>query len=127
MAVLTAFAMRVLGTPVTIDFTPQWINSDTGHSWNFVCDCLGRHISFMGTQSNSGMPHQGNTLLKSKAYGGRLPKNFNYFGFQDIFCNFVPVFIYKYKLKEYEANNNQHITADILLLPNVLHREKCEQ
>jgi hypothetical protein len=67
-AALAAFVMRGLGIPVTIDFTPQWKNHPTGHSWNSVCDSAGQHISFMGTETNPYDSHQGNTLQKAKAY-----------------------------------------------------------
>ena len=67
-AALAAFVMRGLGIPVTIDFTPQWKNHPTGHSWNSVCDSAGQHISFMWTETNPYDSHQGNTLQKAKAY-----------------------------------------------------------
>ena len=67
-AALAAFVMRGLGIPVTIDFTPQWKDHPTGHSWNSVCDSAGQHISFMGTETNPYDSHQGNTFLKAKAY-----------------------------------------------------------
>jgi hypothetical protein len=67
-AALTAFVMRGLGIPVTIDFTPQWKKLPSGHTWNSVCDSAGQHISFMGTETNPFAPHQGNTLVKAKAY-----------------------------------------------------------
>lgn len=67
-ATLAAFVMRGLGIPVTIDFTPQWKSSPTGHSWNSVCDSAGQHISFMGTETNPYGSHQGTTLQKAKAY-----------------------------------------------------------
>lgn len=67
-AALAAFVMRGLGIPVTIDFTPQWKNHPTGHTWNSVCDSAGQHISFMGTETNPYGSHQGNTLQKAKAY-----------------------------------------------------------
>lgn len=67
-AALTAFVMRALGIPVTIDFTPQWKDYPTGHSWNSVCDSAGQHVSFMGTETDPYGSHQGNTYLKAKAY-----------------------------------------------------------
>lgn len=67
-AALAAFVMRGLGIPVTIDFTPQWKEHPTGHSWNSVCDSAGQHISFMGTETNPYASHQGNTYIKAKAY-----------------------------------------------------------
>ncbi|MDR1343593.1 MAG: discoidin domain-containing protein [Prevotellaceae bacterium] len=65
---LAAFVMRALGIPVTIDFTPYWAQVPYGHDWNSVCDSSGRHISFMGTETNPYEPHQGTIILKSKAY-----------------------------------------------------------
>jgi hypothetical protein len=64
----TAFVMRALGIPVTVDYVPRWIMVASGHTWNTVCDSAGQHISFMGAGSNPGEPHQGNTMLKAKAY-----------------------------------------------------------
>ena len=68
MAALTAFVMRALGIPVTIDFTPHWVEHSSGHSWNTVTDSAGNHISFMGTESTPYRSHQGNTYRKPKAY-----------------------------------------------------------
>jgi hypothetical protein len=68
MAALAVFSMRALGIPVTVDYTLQWPLLRTGHSWNSVCDSAGRHVSFMGTQSHPGQPHQGSAYTKSKAY-----------------------------------------------------------
>lgn len=68
MAALAVFSMRALGIPVTEDFTIQWPLLNSGHSWNAVCDSSGRHVSFMGTQSHPGQPHQGSVYTKSKAY-----------------------------------------------------------
>jgi hypothetical protein len=65
---LAAFVMRALGIPVTIDFTPHWGFYPTGHNWNSVCDSAGKHISFMGAESNPYESHQGNTMRKGKAY-----------------------------------------------------------
>jgi len=39
-----------------------------GHTWNSVRDNNGVHISFMGTETNPGEPHNGITYLKAKAY-----------------------------------------------------------
>nr|WP_302830580.1 hypothetical protein [uncultured Bacteroides sp.] len=68
MGALAIFAMRALGIPVTRDFTLQWPNRNLGHSWNAVCDSAGRHISFMGAESNPGETHIGTRLKKSKVY-----------------------------------------------------------
>jgi hypothetical protein len=67
-AAMAVFSMRALGIPATIDYTSHWSNSNIGHTWNSVRDSLGKHISFMGAETNPGQPHMGNTLLKSKAY-----------------------------------------------------------
>ena len=67
-AALAAFVMRALGIPVTLDFTPHWAQRPHGHDWNSVCDSSGKHISFMGTETNPYEPHQGTNMLKSKVY-----------------------------------------------------------
>jgi len=67
-ATLAAFVMRALGIPVTIDFTPHWKSFGSGHTWNTVCDSAGKHISFMGIETNPYGLHQGNTLQKAKVY-----------------------------------------------------------
>ncbi|GHT61516.1 hypothetical protein AGMMS50239_12600 [Bacteroidia bacterium] len=77
MAALAAFAMRALGIPVTVEFTPKWPNNNVGHAWNSVCDSNGRHISFMGTHTNPGAPHQGSLWLKSKVYRRMFSKQQN--------------------------------------------------
>ncbi|MDR1860978.1 MAG: hypothetical protein LBR06_08690 [Bacteroidales bacterium] len=68
IAAVTAFVMRALGVPVTVDFVMRWAEHNSGHSWNSVCDSAGRHISFMGAEYNPGQPHLGSYRLKSKAY-----------------------------------------------------------
>jgi hypothetical protein len=68
MAALAAFSMRALGIPVTVEFTPKWIELPTGHAWNAVRDSTGNYVSFMGVDSGPYQPHQGNTLKKSKVY-----------------------------------------------------------
>jgi hypothetical protein len=68
MAALAAFTMRALGIPVSIEFTPHWLQHPTGHSWNAVRDSAGSYISFMGTGALPGAIHQGVMLPKSKAY-----------------------------------------------------------
>jgi hypothetical protein len=50
---LAAYAMRSMGIPVTLDFTPFWANKNSGHDWN----CLlykGKSIIFMGAENNPG-------------------------------------------------------------------------
>jgi len=68
MVALTVFTMRGLGIPVTHEFTPLYLNFLAGHSWNSVRDRNGSHISFMGTESNPGIPHQGTTYPGAKVY-----------------------------------------------------------
>lgn len=85
-AALATFVMRALGIPVTIDFTPNWKSSPSGHNWNSVCDSTGQHISFMGTETDPYVPHQGNTLLKGKAYR----QIFGYHRIADADDQFVP-------------------------------------
>lgn len=68
ISALAIFVMRALGIPVTKDFTIQWPNRKLGHSWNSVCDRNGKHISFMGVETNPGDYHLGTQLRKSKVY-----------------------------------------------------------
>ena len=68
MTDLAVFVMRGLGIPVSRDFTPIWPGWPIGHTWNSVRDSSGDRISFMGTETNPGDPHQGNTLRKCKVY-----------------------------------------------------------
>jgi hypothetical protein len=68
MAALAIFAMRALGIPVTLDSTPRFPYAHNGHSWNSVCDSAGKHISFMGAESDPGESHQGTDSDKSKVY-----------------------------------------------------------
>jgi hypothetical protein len=71
MATLAVFSMRALGIPVTFELTPHWINMPSGHAWNTVRNSEGKHISFMGTDTNPNEPHQGllfSTCLKGKVY-----------------------------------------------------------
>lgn len=72
---LAAFVMRALGIPVTLDFTPHWAQRPHGHDWNSVCDSSGKHISFMGTETNPYEPHQGTNMLKSKVYRRTFARN----------------------------------------------------
>lgn len=78
MGALAIFAMRALGIPVVRDFTLQWPNRNLGHSWNAVCDSMGRHISFMGTETNPGEMHIGTRLKKSKVYRATFAKQSNW-------------------------------------------------
>ncbi|MDR0574015.1 MAG: transglutaminase-like domain-containing protein [Tannerella sp.] len=71
MSMLAVFSMRALGIPVTSEYTPRWININSGHFWNAVRDSTGKHISFMGAGSNPYKPHQGtsyNAYPKGKVY-----------------------------------------------------------
>jgi hypothetical protein len=77
MAALAAFTMRALGIPVTVDYTPKYPNLNHGHTWNSVCDSSGIHISFMGADSNPGIPHQGTHTTKSKVYRRMFAKQQN--------------------------------------------------
>jgi hypothetical protein len=68
MAALAVFSMRALGIPVTVDFTHLWPNLRNGHVWNSVRDSMGKHLSFMGAESNPGTPHTGSFSIKNKVY-----------------------------------------------------------
>jgi hypothetical protein len=67
IAATSIFAMRALGIPVTQDYTPLFPHVNTRHSWNAVRDSSGKYISFAGTESAPGEPHQG-TSLQPKIY-----------------------------------------------------------
>lgn len=58
MANITTIAMRSVGIPVTIDYSPKWGNMNTGHTWNVVFDTTGKTVRFMGTESNPGTQSQ---------------------------------------------------------------------
>jgi hypothetical protein len=50
---LTAYALRAMGIPVTLDFSLLWANKKGGHAWNSLL--TGKTpIIFMGTESNPG-------------------------------------------------------------------------
>ena len=52
---LAAIIMRSKGIPVAIDFTPQWPDRKSGHSWNVVLSSnRGKNVSFVGTMNNPG-------------------------------------------------------------------------
>jgi hypothetical protein len=68
IAAATIFAMRALGIPVTQDYTPLYPNTNLRHSWNAVRDSSGKYISFEGTGTSPGEPHQGNTSIQPKVY-----------------------------------------------------------
>lgn len=84
---LTAYAMRAMGIPVTLDFTPSWANKSLGHAWN----CLlykNSSIVFMGTETdpgfekveNSGYNFMGATGMKrirAKIYRNNFEKVYN--------------------------------------------------
>lgn len=49
-----SYAMRSLGVPVTVDFTP-WYSTSTGrHFWNVTWDKNGKASIFVGTRNNPG-------------------------------------------------------------------------
>jgi hypothetical protein len=68
---ITAFAvfvMRALGIPVAQDYTPKYPYIKSGHSWNAVRSDSGKYISFMGTETAPGEPHQGTTFMQAKIF-----------------------------------------------------------
>ncbi|WP_143774076.1 transglutaminase-like domain-containing protein [Niastella vici] len=52
-AQLAAYAMRAMGIPVTLDYTPFWANKSGRHDWNSLISPLG-DITFMGGESDPG-------------------------------------------------------------------------
>lgn len=57
-AVITAAAMRSLGIPVGIDFTPQWPFRSLGHSWNVLLANSGKTLAFGGADTNPDVLHK---------------------------------------------------------------------
>jgi hypothetical protein len=112
MTAMAAFVMRALGIPVTIDFTPQWLNNNTGHTWNSVCDSAGRHISFMGTESNPGQRHQGNTLIKGKTYRKTYAIHNH---FTNVSKNDIPPFFRNSNMKDISREHVNCVDIDIPL------------
>lgn len=68
IATYTAFVMRGLGIPVTVDNCVLYTGFYMGHSWNAVRDSIGRYISFMGTETQPGQSHQATEAVQNKIY-----------------------------------------------------------
>lgn len=66
-ALLTTFAMRGKGIPVSIDFTPQWAHLPAAHYWNVVYVNRGRNIIFEPLGANPGERHR-EEITKAKVY-----------------------------------------------------------
>jgi hypothetical protein len=77
-ASLAIFAMRALGIPVTLEYTPKWFKDSRGHSWNAVCDSTGKHISFMGAETAPGAWHSGAGKNTTKIYRLTFAKQDNF-------------------------------------------------
>ena len=50
----TLYAMRAMGIPVAMDFTPLWGNKNGGHGWNALIKNQ-RTLHFVGTETHPGM------------------------------------------------------------------------
>jgi hypothetical protein len=113
---LTAYAMRAMGIPVMLDYTPFWANKAGRHDWNSLLCPLG-DVIFMGSESNPGFEkiedpgynYLGATQMKRKRakiyrYSfEKVPDTINtghitdipaFFGDhhqQDVTCRFIPV------------------------------------
>jgi len=59
MAALAIFAMRGLGIPVTLDFTPMLPYKSNAHTRNSVRDSSGLYYTFLGAESNPGKTKTG--------------------------------------------------------------------
>jgi hypothetical protein len=68
IAAFAIFAMRALGIPVTQDYVPMYPHLNIRHAWNAVRDSSGKYISFAGTETAPGEPHQGTTFMQPKVY-----------------------------------------------------------
>jgi hypothetical protein len=64
---LVAYAMRAMGIPASLDYTPFWANKGGRHDWNSLLCPLGEVI-FMGTESNPGFEK-----IEDPGYNGRGP------------------------------------------------------
>ncbi|HNR07545.1 MAG TPA: hypothetical protein PKM27_09540 [Saprospiraceae bacterium] len=54
MANLAAYSARAWGIPVALDFTPQWANHTTGHTWNALITSDSSFIPFLGAEGAPG-------------------------------------------------------------------------
>jgi hypothetical protein len=54
MSAIALFSMRALGIPVTMEFYPLGVNRHRGHTWSSVSDSSGKHIVFMGSETEPG-------------------------------------------------------------------------
>ena len=50
--------MRSKGSPVMMDFIPQWPVRSGRHYWNVMLDNRGKNVVFLATESDPGMPHK---------------------------------------------------------------------
>ncbi len=110
---LTVYAMRALGIPAAVDFTPQWANRSYGHNWNTLLYKNGKFINFQGTETNPGAtkieydPNEEWTFRRAKIYrtsfsnvgkndeliraGHFIPATFQDEFYLDVTADFVPV------------------------------------
>ena len=63
MVNLATYALRSVGLPVAVDFTPYWAASTGGHFWNYTFDSLRYGYSFMGAEEN----YESHTISKEMA------------------------------------------------------------
>lgn len=98
-AFATAALMRSKGIPVSIDYTPQWPDRYSGHSWNTVLTIRRKKYEFNGFESNPSEEHYpdakfakvfrmtykpNDNLLDLLRRGGKLPPSL-----LNIFCKDV--------------------------------------
>jgi len=60
---LTAYVMRAMGIPVTMDYTPFWANKDVGHQWNSLL-LNNKNYFFVGSESDPGK----NKIVFTRSY-----------------------------------------------------------
>jgi len=131
---LTIYAMRALGIPATVDFTPQWANRNYGHHWNALLYKDDRFINFQGTEANPGStkieydPNEEWTFKRAKIYRttfsnfGKneellqaiqfVPATFEDKFYLDVTADFVPVSDLKIDL----LNNMEKVSPKYLYL-----------
>jgi len=111
MANLGAMVMRSVGIPVTIDYTTQFANISSGHSWDVVFDKNMKAHPFLGTESNPGeISNYRETEKAAKVF--RMTYEFQNDGIEDTTEN-IPT---QFRKKDYlDVTNEYTKVSDIVL------------
>lgn len=122
--VIAGYAMRAVGLPIALEFTPYWSNSNYGgHSWLSVLDFNIRYVSFNSIYDNpkrDSLPFGAARLAKAfrVSFGerkdcfvngfpnvGSFPPFFRRKNFYDITAEYLPVSSLTIKLDNNSANH----------------------